>query len=621
MSNLKNRYLYQIFSIILIWSLVAPDFALAQSFCIRQVRFVEQEEGSGGAGNPNEDADARRAAEQNNIKKWCLFVEMRELYHRQGNNLVSCQISAIELGRKYPHLSREAAEVNEKLKNLSNSLKEIHDKVLDPVFLESLAPAEIVKQLQDLSEEANVVFSAVTELEKTDGETEEINRIKDKLNKFRAAVQDVTETIERPLEFKAINLNEVIEEARHKVGVDSKYSEVECILELSSDRAIESFPSYFRSVWLHLFENLLENAVFHGLILKPGEFKKGGKIKVISRREENNIVIQVTDNGKGMPEEALEVLEPGTGKQRVFTEQYSEWKKHGPFHGLGLALCWDIVSAHGGRIRVDSKLNVGTTFTIELPTKPGQEMRTTQATSPHPRGGGGAVCYDMHDGCLKELRKLKREGLIPEGGVVLLNFDCHDDRSSSESTLPDEGNWIKHAQDEDLVKELIWIRPPWRNELAEGYKDDSISLEELPQKLEEVRALLSEYPVVTTIDFDFYQNTTYESTQHFATVQEVEENSQRILGTLDIYGIKPLRFVLARSRHYVMARAGGVTTPDIERCLLEKISSMEIQRSAAAPAGTIETRGGGQGVVGDMPEAGQQMAPADPLADQSAHCN
>lgn len=68
-------------------------------------------------------------------------------------------------------------------------------------------------------------------------------------------------------------------------------------------------------------------------------------------------VVTVTDNGAGMDQET---------KRRVF-EPFFTTKAPGKGSGFGLATAYGIVELHGGTINVDSKLGVGTTFSVYLP--------------------------------------------------------------------------------------------------------------------------------------------------------------------------------------------------------------------------------------------------------------
>lgn len=70
-------------------------------------------------------------------------------------------------------------------------------------------------------------------------------------------------------------------------------------------------------------------------------------------------VIRVTDNGCGMePEAANQIFEP-----------YYTTKAGGDNLGLGLYYCWNVMSAHGGSIRVASRLGQGSTFSLFFPVK------------------------------------------------------------------------------------------------------------------------------------------------------------------------------------------------------------------------------------------------------------
>jgi signal transduction histidine kinase len=69
------------------------------------------------------------------------------------------------------------------------------------------------------------------------------------------------------------------------------------------------------------------------------------------------LVIEVRDNGTGMPAKAMEKI-----FQPFFTT-----KPTGEGTGLGLSLCYDIVKAHGGEIKVESREREGTLFIVALP--------------------------------------------------------------------------------------------------------------------------------------------------------------------------------------------------------------------------------------------------------------
>ncbi len=91
--------------------------------------------------------------------------------------------------------------------------------------------------------------------------------------------------------------------------------------------------------------------------------KDGGKLDFRAFSEANRVVIEVSDTGHGIaPEDVSKIFEP------FFTT-----KEVGKGTGLGLAVCYGIVTEHGGRLSVRSNVGVGTTFSIFLPIKSGVE--------------------------------------------------------------------------------------------------------------------------------------------------------------------------------------------------------------------------------------------------------
>jgi signal transduction histidine kinase len=69
------------------------------------------------------------------------------------------------------------------------------------------------------------------------------------------------------------------------------------------------------------------------------------------------VTISVADNGPGIPKSALDKI-----FQPFFTT-----KPTGQGTGLGLSLSYDIVKAHGGELKVETKEGEGSVFTIQLP--------------------------------------------------------------------------------------------------------------------------------------------------------------------------------------------------------------------------------------------------------------
>jgi signal transduction histidine kinase len=104
-----------------------------------------------------------------------------------------------------------------------------------------------------------------------------------------------------------------------------------------------------------VFINLLINAA--QAIDKDSNKKE---VHVKTRTVKNNVVIEITDTGKGIPQDKL---------SKIF-DPFFTTKPVGEGTGLGLSISHEIIKTHNGEIEVSSKENVGTTFTITLPIIP-----------------------------------------------------------------------------------------------------------------------------------------------------------------------------------------------------------------------------------------------------------
>jgi len=143
--------------------------------------------------------------------------------------------------------------------------------------------------------------------------------------------------------------------------------------KLKLDPSIPPIPGD-ENLLTQLFLNLIKNAA--------EAVDNDGTVEVISRvtsRYQINpgddkpvplIVVEITDNGQGIPEEQLE---------QIFTPFYTT-KTAGS--GLGLATCQKIVEEHLGFIQVRSKGDEGTTFSVHLPLR---RMKIDQSIDP-PKG-------------------------------------------------------------------------------------------------------------------------------------------------------------------------------------------------------------------------------------------
>jgi signal transduction histidine kinase len=103
----------------------------------------------------------------------------------------------------------------------------------------------------------------------------------------------------------------------------------------------------------------LQSVVSHLLRNAVTAMPAGGTLSVgLGTVEGDAVCLSVKDTGKGIPESL---------RERIF-DPFFTTKEVGQGTGLGLAVCYGIVTEHGGRVTVDSVLGRGTTFTLVLPS-------------------------------------------------------------------------------------------------------------------------------------------------------------------------------------------------------------------------------------------------------------
>lgn len=116
-----------------------------------------------------------------------------------------------------------------------------------------------------------------------------------------------------------------------------------------------------------LLHRAISNLVLNAMDAMP----QGGTLTLLTRREAQKAVIEVSDTGIGLtPEECA----------RIFTPYYTS-KQHGS--GLGLAIVQSVVSDHGGTITVRSQPGKGTAFVIELPERTGAFPQSGDINTQH----------------------------------------------------------------------------------------------------------------------------------------------------------------------------------------------------------------------------------------------
>jgi len=140
------------------------------------------------------------------------------------------------------------------------------------------------------------------------------------------------------------DINEAIEITLKMVWNELKYK---CEIH----KSLEELPRTYCNI------NQL-NQVFTNLLVNAAQaIETQGEIEINTRHQNNDIIIEIADNGPGIKPEHIEHL----------FDPFFTTKPVGQGTGLGLYLSYEIIQKHKGSIEVSSEPGKGTRFTIHLP--------------------------------------------------------------------------------------------------------------------------------------------------------------------------------------------------------------------------------------------------------------
>jgi len=145
-------------------------------------------------------------------------------------------------------------------------------------------------------------------------------------------------------EYKEVDIHDGIKSTLMLINHETK-GKIQIIEAFEKLPLIKCYPNQLNQVFMNILINACQS------------IEKNGEIKISTYIEGSKAIIIIADNGKGIPEYNLnKIFDPGFTTKGV-----------GVGTGLGLSICYQIIEKHKGSLKVESTLNKGSKFTIELP--------------------------------------------------------------------------------------------------------------------------------------------------------------------------------------------------------------------------------------------------------------
>ena len=270
------------------------------------------------------------------------------------------------------------------IENLTLEDETVYKLKIDPVYLQNSKNAiigsiinienitEIVK-LENMRRDfvANVSHELKTPLTSINGFVETLIMNEDlqvsKRNRFLAIIQKESDRLKRLIEDilllssienkndlvkESISLYDVFKEVYDMINYIASSKNIDLSYEFEDDKVVvQAYGDYMKQLLL----NLIDNAIKYT--------PNGGKVIVKQFTKDNNIIIEVIDNGMGIPKEDQSKI-----FQRFYRVDKARSRSVGGT-GLGLAITKHIVNSLNGSISVESEFGEGSKFIVKLPKK------------------------------------------------------------------------------------------------------------------------------------------------------------------------------------------------------------------------------------------------------------
>jgi len=239
-------------------------------------------------------------------------------------------------------------------------------EMMDKQIIETAKLASVGKLAAGIAHEINNPVAIMVEeagwikdlLEEEEfSKSENLNEFERALKQIKTQGQRCKEITHKLLSFarktdsrvQETQVNDLVKELVSLSEQRAKYSKITIHKNLEDNLPITYMA---QSEMQQILLNLINNSV-------DAMEKNGGELTINTYSEGDVIGIKVSDNGPGIPEANL---------SRIF-EPFFTTKPLGKGTGLGLSICYGIIQKMGGRIDVESVIDSGTTFRIQLPVK------------------------------------------------------------------------------------------------------------------------------------------------------------------------------------------------------------------------------------------------------------
>jgi signal transduction histidine kinase len=248
------------------------------------------------------------------------------------------------LAQSFNEMSRKMAADIERLKHLNEQL----------IRTEKLAAMGTLSA--GVAHEVNNPLASISSLIQMMQRNAEPD-LKEKLNLIQTQILRISQVTKDMMDFARVrpaakipvDINEIIETSLRLASFDKSFQKLNLQTRLASELPpVEADPDQMQQVFLNLFLNARD------------AMPDGGELLVRTRQSGDFIYVEIADSGAGIDNKNI---------KKIF-DPFFTTKSTGHGTGLGLAVCYGIITAHDGKIEVSQNNGRGTLFSVCLPFNP-----------------------------------------------------------------------------------------------------------------------------------------------------------------------------------------------------------------------------------------------------------
>ena len=259
----------------------------------------------------------------------------------------------VNLGKSNDELGLLAESFNEMSRKMASDIEQLQKLNEQLIRTEKLAAMGTLSA--GVAHEVNNPLASISSLiQMMQAKSDLDERTKENLKLISAQIQRITQVTRDMMDFARVrpsakhltDINEIIETGLRLASFDKSFQKLHLEKYLAENPLIIlADQDQLQQLFLNLFLNARD------------AMPDGGKISVRSVQTADEIRVEISDNGMGIDEADL---------KKIF-DPFFTTKPAGKGTGLGLAVCYGIITAHGGRIEALNNSGGGTTFLISFP--------------------------------------------------------------------------------------------------------------------------------------------------------------------------------------------------------------------------------------------------------------